>query len=85
MGAEGHTGSGPFYLNHILFSWDRVVMKSYFNSNQQEIYEQPMILGFICAVQVTQHVNNLFSAEPSDTEEVGIFTYPVIGMSLQMG
>lgn len=85
MGAEEHIGSGTFYVNHILFSWDRVVMKSYFSSNQQEIYGQPLSLGFTCAVQLTQHVKSLFSAKPSDTEEVGIFTFPVIGMSLEMG
>lgn len=85
MGAEEHTGSGTFYVNHVLFSWDRAVMKSYFNSNQQETYEQPLSLSFTCAVQLTQHANNLFSAKRSDAEEVRIFTFPVIGMSLQMG
>lgn len=54
MGAEEHTGCGTFYVNHILFSWDRVAVKSYFSSNQQEVYEQPMSLGLTCAVQLTQ-------------------------------
>lgn len=78
MGAKEHTGSGTLYVNHILFSWDGVVMKSYFSSNQQEIYEKPMSLGFTCAVQLTQHVNNLFSVKPRDTEEVGICTWHVL-------
>lgn len=42
------------------------------------MYEQPKNLGFICAAQIThvKHVNNLFSAKPSDTEEVGGFIFP---------
>lgn len=38
------------------------------------MYEQPKNLGFICAAQLThvKLVNNLFSAKPSDTEEVGV-------------
>lgn len=42
------------------------------------MYEQPKNLGFICAAQIThvKHVNNLFPAKPSDTEEVGGFIFP---------